>query len=550
MGMGTGALAVIGGTVVIIGFLTLSTGALIAVQGYNTLSNVGIEALTGFLGAFLNVRFIAPATAGVALAATIGAGATAQIGAMRINEEIDALEVMGIRAITYLASTRIVAGVIAVIPIYTVAVLMSFLATRFGTTVIYGQSRGVYDHYFSTFLQPTDLLWSFVEALAMAAAVMAVHTYYGLHRDRRPGRRRRGGRPRGTHLDHRRRFHPVDHHAVRVRAVRQLPPVGVTAEWTNSPRRGKIDPIWWAPVLFVCDRGTDHADRPAVLRNAAELRPAHAGLRQGRPGHGERRQGEVARCPDRRSRHPSAPKPVGRTVLEADTEDRPGPFQYLPSNVEAEIKSSTAFGAKYVDLIVPRRRRARSRCKPGAVLHSRNVTVEVNTVFQNLQSVVHVHRPGEAELGAVGGGRIAARQGRRHRAGDHRREQRAARGQPEDADRSAGLAVVRSDHPGVFGCGAEHPVDPRLVLDDQHHHQPTTRRRSTACCCPRSASPSAGINTIGGNQPNLVRAMNILDPTTASADEVLADLHLPVPGAQWFLENGGTRCDWAATENR
>jgi phospholipid/cholesterol/gamma-HCH transport system permease protein len=179
MGMGTGALAVIGGTVVIIGFLTLSTGALIAVQGYNTLSNVGIEALTGFLGAFLNVRFIAPATAGVALAATIGAGATAQLGAMRINEEIDALEVMGIRAITYLASTRIVAGVLAVIPIYTIAVLMSFLATRFGTTIIYGQSRGVYDHYFSTFLQPTDLLWSFVEALAMAAAVMAVHTYYG-----------------------------------------------------------------------------------------------------------------------------------------------------------------------------------------------------------------------------------------------------------------------------------------------------------------------------------------------------------------------------------
>ena len=179
MGMGTGALAVIGGTVVIIGFLTLSTGALIAVQGYNTLSNVGIEALTGFLGAFLNVRFIAPATAGVALAATIGAGATAQIGAMRINAEIDALDVMGIRVVTYLASTRIVAGVVAVIPIYTVAVLMSFLATRFGTTVIYGQSRGVYDHYFDTFLQPTDLLWSFIEAVAMAAAVMAIHTYYG-----------------------------------------------------------------------------------------------------------------------------------------------------------------------------------------------------------------------------------------------------------------------------------------------------------------------------------------------------------------------------------
>ena len=179
MGMGTGALAVIGGTVVIIGFLTLSTGALIAVQGYNTLSNVGIEALTGFLSAFLNVRFIAPSTAGLALAATIGAGATAQIGAMRINEEIDALEVMGIRTITYLASTRIVAGVLVVIPLYTVAVLMSFLATRFGTTFVYGQSRGVYDHYFSTFLQPGDLMWSFIAALSIAAAVMAIHTYYG-----------------------------------------------------------------------------------------------------------------------------------------------------------------------------------------------------------------------------------------------------------------------------------------------------------------------------------------------------------------------------------
>ncbi|WP_292990322.1 ABC transporter permease [Mycobacterium sp.] len=179
LGMGTGALAVIGGTVVIVGFLTLTTGALIAVQGYNTLSNVGIEALTGFLGAFLNVRFIVPATAGVALAATIGAGATAQLGAMRINEEIDALEAMAIRPITYLASTRIVAGVVAVIPIYTLAMLMGFLATRFGTTVIYGQSRGVYDHYFSSFLHPTDLLWSFTEALSMAAAVMAIHTYYG-----------------------------------------------------------------------------------------------------------------------------------------------------------------------------------------------------------------------------------------------------------------------------------------------------------------------------------------------------------------------------------
>src|SRR4029077_14522744 len=103
MGLGTGALAVIGGTVVIVGFLTLTTGALIAVQGYNQFASVGVEALTGFASAYFNVRVLAPVPAGIALAATIGAGATAQLGAMRINEEIDALEVIGIRSISYLA---------------------------------------------------------------------------------------------------------------------------------------------------------------------------------------------------------------------------------------------------------------------------------------------------------------------------------------------------------------------------------------------------------------------------------------------------------------
>ena len=179
MGMGTGALAVIGGTVGIIGFLTLTTGALVAVQGYDTLSNIGVEALTGFLSAFLNVRMIAPCTAGLALAATIGAGATAQLGAMRINEEIDALEVMGIRAVTYLVSTRIIAGILVVIPLYAVAVLMSFLAAKLLTIYVYGQSRGVYEHYFATFLRPNDLFWSFLSALTMATGVMVVHTYYG-----------------------------------------------------------------------------------------------------------------------------------------------------------------------------------------------------------------------------------------------------------------------------------------------------------------------------------------------------------------------------------
>lgn len=102
MGLGAGALAVVGGTVAIVGFLTMTTGALVAVQGYNQFASVGVEALTGFASAFFNVRLIAPGTTAVALSATIGAGATAQLGAMRINEEIDALEVIGIRSVSYL----------------------------------------------------------------------------------------------------------------------------------------------------------------------------------------------------------------------------------------------------------------------------------------------------------------------------------------------------------------------------------------------------------------------------------------------------------------
>ena len=179
MGLGTAALAMVGGTVVIVGFLTMTTGALVAVQGYNQLASVGIEALTGFASAYFNVRLIVPGTASVALSATIGAGATAQIGAMRINEEIDALEVIGIRSISYLASTRVIAGVLVVIPLYCIAVMMAFLASRAGTVTIYGQGSGVYDHYFNTFLSGRDIIWSFFQSIAITIVIMLVHTYYG-----------------------------------------------------------------------------------------------------------------------------------------------------------------------------------------------------------------------------------------------------------------------------------------------------------------------------------------------------------------------------------
>jgi phospholipid/cholesterol/gamma-HCH transport system permease protein len=179
MTMGAGALVMVGGTVGVATFLTLASGGVVAVQGYSSLGSIGIEALTGFLSAFLNVRIIAPVVAGIALAATIGAGATAQLGAMRVSEEIDAVESMAVHSVSYLVSTRLIAGLVGIVPLYSLSVVAAFFAARFTTVFINGQSAGLYDHYFDTFLIPTDLLWSFLQAIVMSIAVMLVHTYYG-----------------------------------------------------------------------------------------------------------------------------------------------------------------------------------------------------------------------------------------------------------------------------------------------------------------------------------------------------------------------------------
>lgn len=179
IGLGTGAMAVIGGTVAIIGFVTLSAGTLIAIQGYASLGNLGVEAVTAGLAALVNVRIVAPVVTGQALASTVGAGATATLGAMRISEEVDALEVMGIKSISYLVSTRILAGMVVIIPLYAMAIIMNFLSAQLTTTLFYGQSGGTYNHYFFTLLRLDDVMWSFVQAIVIALVVMVNHCYFG-----------------------------------------------------------------------------------------------------------------------------------------------------------------------------------------------------------------------------------------------------------------------------------------------------------------------------------------------------------------------------------
>src|SRR5215510_8536349 len=176
---GRGALAVVGGTVGVIAFLSFFTGTEVGLQGYAALNQLGTGAFTGFISAYFNTREIAPLAAGLALSATVGCGFTAQLGAMRISEEIDALEVMAVPSLPFLVTSRLIAGFVAVIPLYVIGLLSSYLSTRTITTYYYHQSTGTYDHYFHLFLPPSDIYRSFVKVLCFAVVVMLVHCYYG-----------------------------------------------------------------------------------------------------------------------------------------------------------------------------------------------------------------------------------------------------------------------------------------------------------------------------------------------------------------------------------
>jgi len=179
MSLGVGALALLGGEVVILLVLTGSAAATTGIFGYVQASSLGVGAITGFFSAYANVRLQLPLVVANGLAATIGAGATAQLGAMRISEEIDALEVIGIRSIPYLASTRVLGGVLVVPPLYCMTFIGSVLMTRSVVVLAYHQGAGGFDHWFNTFLLPRDVLVSGLQCTVQAVIVMLIHTYYG-----------------------------------------------------------------------------------------------------------------------------------------------------------------------------------------------------------------------------------------------------------------------------------------------------------------------------------------------------------------------------------
>lgn len=177
--IGAGALIVGGGMVFVIFSMSFFTGTEVGLQGFKGLEQLGAQAFTGLVASWANTREVTPLIAGVALAAQVGAGFTAELGAMRISDEIDALEVMSVPTFVYLVCTRVVAALLAIIPLYLIALFASYGATYLVTTKFFGLSPGVYNHYFKLFLPAQDIVYSLIKACVFAVVVALIHCYYG-----------------------------------------------------------------------------------------------------------------------------------------------------------------------------------------------------------------------------------------------------------------------------------------------------------------------------------------------------------------------------------
>ena len=240
---------------------------------------------------------------------------------------------------------------------------------------------------------------------------------------------------------------------------------------------------------------------------------------------------------------------AGRRPVEADTEDRPRAVSSTCRAMSRRRSSPAPHSAPSTSISSCRRKApAPSRLKPGSVLHSRNVTVEVNTVFQNLQSVVQSIDP--AKLNSVLSAVAESVRGK----GD-------VIGQAITGANNVLLAVnprmetVRQDWQ-LFGqttkAYSDAAQDILSILDSFSTTSTTiTGERAGAghAAAVGGRILQSGINTIGGNQPNLVRAINTSMPTTELLIQVFADLHLPVPGRAVVPGERRPRCHWAATEN-
>ena len=176
---GRGSLIVDGGVISVLVILGIAIGGTVAVEAFSTLNLIRFGALSGIVGGLANVREMAPLVAGIAFAAQAGCRMTAEIGAMRIAEEIDATEAMGLRPIPFVVGTRLVGAMICVLPGFLLTLVVSFFVSSTVIQVFHDQPGGTYNHYFIQFLPFVDIIYSLIKASVFCVAVTLIHCYYG-----------------------------------------------------------------------------------------------------------------------------------------------------------------------------------------------------------------------------------------------------------------------------------------------------------------------------------------------------------------------------------
>ncbi|MGB0437770.1 MAG: MlaE family ABC transporter permease [Mycobacterium sp.] len=178
---GNGSIVVGGGTAGVAIVLGVTAGALVALEGYNFLNLLGLGPATGILSSLVNTRELAPIMAALAFAMQAGCRFTAQLGSMRIAEEIDALDSIAIPPIPFLVTTRLMASVIAVIPLYLACLATTYITAQIVAGIISGGSTGPYLHYFTMMLTSTDIIYSVIKCVVFVWIASTLQCYYGFY---------------------------------------------------------------------------------------------------------------------------------------------------------------------------------------------------------------------------------------------------------------------------------------------------------------------------------------------------------------------------------
>ena len=149
-------------------------------EGNYTLKQIGAPVYSAIFSAWCAIREMAPYMWGYILAAKVGCGLVAEIGSMRISEEIDALEVIGVRPMAYIVATRVVGAWIALPFLYIIGLGIMYFAEWLVVVKQLGEvSNGGYLNLFWLFQNPTDFFYSLLKIMAMGTAIVFVGCYYG-----------------------------------------------------------------------------------------------------------------------------------------------------------------------------------------------------------------------------------------------------------------------------------------------------------------------------------------------------------------------------------